>query len=42
VPFKYTLCKDEIIEKLSEKIKDEGKQYYFVIEVDHKFVKEKC
>ena len=42
VPFKYTLCKDDIVAKLSEKIKDEGKQYYFVIEVDHKFVKEKC
>ena len=42
VPFKYKLTKEEIITKLNEKIYDEGKQYYFVIELEHKFVKEKC
>lgn len=42
VPFKYKMCKEEIISKLNEKIHDEGKQYYFVIEVEHRFVKEKC
>ena len=42
VPFKYKLCKEEIIKCLNEKIYDEGKKYYFVIEVEHRFVKEKC
>ena len=42
VPFGFKMCKDEIIKHLDATIKDEGKQYYFVIEVEHKFVKDNC
>ena len=42
IQFKYKLCKNDIVKQLSEKIHDEGKQYFFVIEIEHKFVKDKC
>lgn len=42
VPFKFELTPDEILQKLDDMIKDEGKQYYFVVEIDRQFVKPDC
>ena len=42
VPFKFELTPDEILKKLDDMIKDEGKQYYFVVEIDRQYVKNEC
>ena len=42
VPFKFELTPDEILKRLEEMIKDEGKTYYFVVEIDREFVKDDC
>jgi cation diffusion facilitator family transporter len=42
VPFKFHLTSDEILKQVGEMIKEEGKTYYFVVEVDRQFVKDDC
>ncbi len=38
VPYRFTRSNEEIVKLLQEKIQDEGKTYYFVIEFDQQFV----
>lgn len=38
VPYKFDLSIEEILDKLKETIKDEGKEYFFVVDVDREFI----
>ena len=40
VPYKFELTVDDILKKVKEQIVDEGKVYYFVVDIDREFVKE--
>ena len=40
VPYKFELSIDEILSKVKELVYDEGKTYYFVVDIDREFVKD--
>ena len=40
VPYKFELTVDEILNKIKELVYDEGKTYYFVVDIDREFVKD--
>lgn len=39
IPYKFKMTEEEIMKIIKDKIKDEGKQYYFVVDIDREYIK---